>query len=106
MQCSGQYVYKALRGSDFAFFFQRVFFYGSDDHLQPVSSPSGASNDCQTGIKVFNQQSLMNFEPPSTTHFQDWAETSPHTETSGSLEGEGKDERVGCPVSIVPKIVA
>ena len=37
----------------------------------------------------------MNFEAPSATHFQDWAETSPRTETSGSLEGEGKDERVG-----------
>jgi hypothetical protein len=46
-------------------------------------------------MKPFNNQALISFEPPATAHFQDWAETSPRTETSGSLEGEGKDERVG-----------
>eukprot|EP00250_Pteridium_aquilinum_P010446 c19393_g1_i1 orf=388-1764(-) len=57
-----------------------------------LSSLSGTSADCPPGNKTFNQQPVMGFEPPAN-HFQTWAENSPRPETSGSMDGDARDEK-------------
>lgn len=58
-----------------------------------LSSLSGTSTDCPPGTnKTFEQQPVMGFEPPAI-QYQTWAENSPRAETSGSMEGDVRDER-------------
>lgn len=57
-----------------------------------LSSLSGTSADCPPGNKNFNRQPMMGFEPP-VNHYQTWAENSPRAETSGSMDGDARDER-------------
>ncbi|KAI5055579.1 hypothetical protein GOP47_0029569 [Adiantum capillus-veneris] len=63
-----------------------------DQQSSQLSSLSGTSTDCPPGNKTFNQQPVMGFEPP-VNHYQTWAENSPRAETSGSMDGEARDER-------------